>query len=181
MAGRPQYGAAKVFPYAHIGKDVGHLEAARQPAAVDLIGRQAGDDLAAEQHAARAWRHISADQVESRRFAGTVRTDQRVAFALGDAQIDIANDGNIAKTLFNPAQFDRGAHAAIPFSRATVVAWSQACPTQIQVLRATRKPPIRRMAAIAHIYRLAASKLTPNALMWESSPGLTEKCTIVST
>jgi len=86
-----------------------------------------------------------------------------VAFALGDAQIDIANDGDIAKTLFNPAQFDRGAHAAIPFSRAVLVAWSQACPTQVQVLRATRNPPIRRMAAIAHIYGLAASKLTPNA------------------
>jgi len=47
-----------------------------------------------------------------------------VAFALGDAQIDIADDGDIAKTLFNPTQFDRGAHAAIPFSRAVLVAWS---------------------------------------------------------
>src|SRR5258708_22677984 len=180
MAGRPQHGAAQVFPYAHIGKDVGDLEAARQAAAVDLIGRQAGDDLAAEQHAAGAWRHISADQVEGGRFAGAVRTDQRMAFALGNAQTDIANDGDIAKTLFNPAQFDRGAHAATPFSGAAPVAWSQACPTQVQVLRATRNPTIRTMAAIAHIYCPPASKLTPNALMWESSPGLTVKCTMVS-
>src|SRR5256885_1546149 len=180
MAGGPQHRAAQVFPNAHIGEDVGDLKAARQAAAVDLIGRQAGDDLAAEQHAARARRHISADQVEGRRFAGSVRTDQRVALALGDAQIDIANDGDIAKTLFNPAQFDRGAHAAIPFSRAVLVAWSQACPTQVHVLRATRNPPIRRIAAIAHIYGPAASKLTPNALMWESSPGLTAQCTSAS-
>src|SRR5258708_15942034 len=133
MAGRPQHGAAKVLPYAHIGKDVGDLKAARQAAAVDLIGRQAGDDLTPEQHAARAWRHISADQVEGRRFARTVRTDQRMPFALRDAQIDIANDGDIAKTLFNPAQFDRAAHAAIPFSPPVLLPWPQACPTRLTV------------------------------------------------
>src|ERR1700737_1117715 len=180
MTGRPQHGAAQVFPHAHIGKDVGDLKAARQPAAVDLVGRQAGNHLAAQQHAPRRRRHVSADQIEGCRFAGTVRTNQRVAFALSDAQIDIANDGDIAKTLFDSAQFDRSTHAAIPFSRATLVASSQACPTQLQVLRATRCPPTKRIAAIAHMYGLAASKLTPNALMWESSPGLTVKCTTVS-
>src|SRR5260221_1692650 len=99
-----------------------------------------------------------------------------MAFALGDAQIDIANDGDIAKTLFNPAQFDRGAHAAIPFSRAVLVAWSQAYPTQGQVLRATRNPPIRRIPAIAHIDWLAASKLTPNPFILDSLPGLSGQC-----
>ena len=126
LAGRPQHGAAQVFPHAHIGKDVGDLKAARQPAAVDLVGRQAGNHLAAQQHAARGRRHVSADQVEGRRFAGAVRADQRVALALRDAQIDVADDGDVAKALFDPAQFDRSAHAAIPFSRATLVAPSQA-------------------------------------------------------
>src|SRR2546423_13998877 len=96
-------------------------------------------------------RHVSADQMEGRRFARAIRTYQRVAFALRNAQIDIANDGDIAKPLFDSAQFDRSAHAAVPFSRAMLVAWSQAGPTQLQVLRATRYPPIRRMAVIAHI------------------------------
>ena len=36
LAGRPQHGAAQVLPYAHVGEDVGDLEAARQAAAVDL-------------------------------------------------------------------------------------------------------------------------------------------------
>jgi hypothetical protein len=103
LAGRPQHRAAQVFPHAHIGEHVGDLEAARQAAAVDLVGRQAGNHLAAQQHAARGRRHIAADQVEGGRFAGAVGADQRVAFALRHAQIDVANDFDFAKALFDPA------------------------------------------------------------------------------
>ena len=56
---------------------------------------------------------------------------------------------------------------------AWVVASLQACPIQRQVVRASAYPPTTRMADRPHTRGLAASKPTPNALMCESSPGLT--------
>src|SRR5213078_4600791 len=98
------------------------------------------------------------------RFAGAVRTDQCMAFALRHAQIDVLENGDVAKALVDFAEFDRSAHAAIPFSRAVLVARFHASCTQTQVLRAIRYPPTMRTADIAQIDGLAASKAMPNAL-----------------
>ncbi len=50
--------------------------------------------------------HVAADQVEQGRFAGAVRADQRVALALRDGQIDVADHLGDAEGLLDAAQFD---------------------------------------------------------------------------
>ena len=100
VAGRPQHGAADVFPDRHFGEDVGDLERARQPAPVDLERPQAGDDVAVQPDLAGGRLDVTADQVEGRRLAGAVRADDRMALALRDAQIEVADDADICRNCF---------------------------------------------------------------------------------
>src|SRR6266699_976272 len=92
VAQRPQHGAADVLPHAQPRKDIRHLEAARQPAPVDLVGCLAGDVLALAADAAGRGGEAPADQVEQRRFAGPAGTDHGVALAERDGQADAADD-----------------------------------------------------------------------------------------
>jgi hypothetical protein len=67
------------------------LKGARQPASVDLKRPQAGDKVAVEPDLARTRLDVTADQVEGRGFAGTVRTDDGMALSFRDAQIEVTD------------------------------------------------------------------------------------------
>src|SRR3569623_1268229 len=106
MPGGPEHGAAHVLPHRHAREYVGDLERARQAAAVDLDGPQARDQIAIQLHLARGRRDVAADQVERRRLAGAVRADDGVALALGDAEVEVPDDADIAEALFDRTDFD---------------------------------------------------------------------------
>ena len=99
----------------------------------------------------------------------------RVALALRDAQVEIADDRDVAEA----------------FLHGLAVRWRRSCEvmrpllagdagrvdprrraTRRQVMRATRKPPTSSTAASAQVDRLAASKPTPNARMCGSVAGI---------
>ena len=131
VTGCPEHGAADILPHGHVGKYVSDLKTAREATPIDLVRPQARNNLAFQKNTAGGRRYIAADQVECGRFSGAVRPDDRMAFALGDGQIQIMDDFDIAKAFLNIAQLDRGrCHAWTPFSRATVVASSHARPTR---------------------------------------------------
>lgn len=116
---------------------------------------------------------MTADQVERRRLAGTVRADDGVTLTLRDAQIEVADDADIAEALFDGADFDgcrailryRYAHARYPRSRATVAALSHASAIRPEASRATKPPPTKRTAATIHVTSDCGLKPTPNRLM----------------
>jgi hypothetical protein len=106
---RPENAAAEVLVDRHPGEDVGDLEAARKAAAVHLERRQALDRFALEPDRTGRGGIASADQVEERRFAGAVGTDDRVPLALVDGERDAANDGRRAEALVQILQLQRAA------------------------------------------------------------------------
>ena len=63
----------------------------------DPVGWQPGQVLAAEVDASRARTLQATDAVEQRRFACTVRPDQRDDLALGNVQVDAVEGGQAAK------------------------------------------------------------------------------------
>src|SRR5579863_440178 len=119
---------------------------------------------------------MTADQIECRRLARAVGADDGVALALRHAQIQIVDDADIAKALFDGADFDGrgrgkgdgGRHARYPRSRATVAALSQASAIRRHVSRATPRPPTTRTAATSHVSGDAGAKAMPNR--WIGSP-----------
>src|SRR5581483_5804105 len=101
---------------------------------------------------------VAADQVEGRGLAGAVGADDGMTLALRDAQIEVADDADIAEALLDGFDFDGCGHARYPRSRAIVAARSQASATRRQLMRAMRKPPTTSTAATARVRGLVASK-----------------------
>src|SRR5690606_6300804 len=67
-----------VLQRAHLAEELGVLECARDPAAIDAARRLAVDALAVEENAALARLVDARDHVEQRALAGAVRADHRV-------------------------------------------------------------------------------------------------------
>ena len=174
MAVGPEHGATQIFPHAHVGEHIGDLEAARQAAAIDLIGRQTGNHLSAKRDRSRRRPDVAADEIERCRFARTIGADERVPFALCHAQVQVADDRDIAEAFLDVPHFDGGrGHAWYPLSCAAVSASSQARASLRQVSRATTNPPTIRNRAMIHVIGLDALKFIPKALIFGSSPGFT--------
>src|SRR6185369_13878593 len=166
MPRRPQHGTANVLPDRHAGEHVGDLERARQAAPVDLERPQAGDHIAVQLHLARGRLDVAADQIERRGFSGAVRTDDGVTLAFRDAEVEVADDADIAEAFFDGADFDGcSAHARYPRSRATVAALSHASAILRQLSRATNAPPTTRTAAEIHVTGDFALNGMPNRLI----------------
>src|SRR6202021_3019584 len=75
------------------------LEAPRQAHPVDLMRRQPVDADIVQQNLAARYPEASAYQIEQRGLAGAVRTDDGVTLALGDIEVDAADDFEIAERL----------------------------------------------------------------------------------
>src|ERR1700684_487385 len=75
------------------------------------MGAQAADAFALETHFARARLDAPTDQMEQRRLARAIRTDDRVAFSRRNVERDAANDCGGAETLVEIVQGERCAHA----------------------------------------------------------------------
>src|SRR6187402_2671300 len=99
---RPKHAAADVLPHAQARKDVGDLETAREAAPVDLLRPGPGNVPAVQADGPRAWPQSSADEVEQRGLAGTVRTDDRMPLAARNGKIDAADDLRAGEVLADP-------------------------------------------------------------------------------
>src|SRR5581483_3269865 len=98
---------AHVLVHRQPGKDVGDLEAARQALAVDHVRIEVGDVLALELDAPGSERKAAADEVEQRGFPRAVRSDDGVALAARDAEVDAVDDRGAAEALVHVGQIER--------------------------------------------------------------------------
>jgi hypothetical protein len=104
MAQAPQHGTAHVLEHRQPREQVGHLEAARQPQAVDLVGLAAVDALAMQLDFARGGREAAADQVEQRALARAVGADDGHTLTSLHGQVGAADDLALAEALAHVAQ-----------------------------------------------------------------------------
>jgi hypothetical protein len=89
-----------------VRKDGRDLERAHQTHARDARGRRAGDLAALEENLpARRLKEVG-EQVEARRLAGAVRTDERVDAAAPHLQRDVLNRYETLELLGQPARFE---------------------------------------------------------------------------
>src|SRR5690606_25165432 len=106
--------------------------------------------LAVEQDIALAQGEAAGDQVEQRRLAGAVRSDDGVALALGDVQGDAADDRRDAEILVDVPERKRG-HRTSPAVSAPAggcAASAKASASLGPQRRPSRMaPPISRTAA----------------------------------
>src|SRR5690606_1875719 len=79
---------AQVLEYRQPMEDIRDLERARQAEAVDRVRGKARDALAPQPDLTSGRRKHAGDDVEQCRLAGTVRTDQGMALAGRDGQVD---------------------------------------------------------------------------------------------
>src|SRR5690606_39190278 len=107
VADWPEQGGEYILDHRHARDDVGDREAARQAAAIDLVGLEPGDVLAVKQNLSAGEREAARNQVEQRRLAGTVRPDDGVAFAPGHIQADATDDRRDAERLVDVPQCER--------------------------------------------------------------------------
>ena len=99
-AGRLEHGIAGAEPFGHRDVDVlQHREPTEQTvdlegagdAALDARGlRHGGDVFALEQHLSTRWQEHAGEEIDERRLARAVGSDQRVARALFKPEIDVA-------------------------------------------------------------------------------------------
>src|SRR5258708_33201212 len=116
MAELPDHAAADFHEDAHAREDVGHLEAAREPAAADAVGPQSRDLLVVQANRSAGRRETPAHQVEECRLPGAVGSDDRMALARGDVERNAANDLRGAEILAQLPQLQcaRLSHARLP-------------------------------------------------------------------
>ena len=112
VAQTPEHTAAQVLKNAELGKNVGDLEAARQPHAVDLEGLFTRDVLTVEQDLALAGLEAAADEIEQRRFAGAVGSDDADALTCRDRHVDAADDFGPTKGLAQVLQLQGVGHSS---------------------------------------------------------------------
>src|SRR2546425_2247906 len=116
-----QHGRGDVVANRERGEWAGELEGARDPAPADLIGREARDVLALEEHVARRGRE-AADHVEQGGFSRAVGTDEPQHFSGVHGQIDAIERLNPAEVPADRPRFQQGAHGRALFVRAAQVA-----------------------------------------------------------
>src|SRR5579863_10427570 len=87
---------AQILDDAEILKQIVALERARDPHAADPVGRASGDVNIVQEDSAGAWPQLAADLIDQARLAGAVRTDDDVALAFPDCQIEIVGDDEAA-------------------------------------------------------------------------------------
>src|SRR6202042_3564469 len=104
---------ANVVGDREVGKDLGDLEGAGHTASHPIIGSERGDVAPLEPDRARGRREQAADQIEERRLAGAVRTDDRAQFARLDGQRYVVDGDQVAKALRCALDLKQG-HAFAP-------------------------------------------------------------------
>src|SRR4030095_2993489 len=112
-------------------EDVGDLKAARQAEPIDLERSPIRDRLTMKVDRSRGHIEPPADQIEQRRFAGAVRSDDRVTFADRDREVDPANDVGIAESLAHSNELERvrvsgreeGAHVGLSRIQSSISIW----------------------------------------------------------
>src|SRR5581483_892841 len=157
---RPEDRAAHVVEDGEVVEDVADLEAAAQSAALDLEGAEPGDVLALQLDRSGGHRKTRADQVEERRLARAVRTDDRVPLALVHDQVDAADDLGPPEALADVRQAERsGRHACLCSREVTTVS------PRLAIRRATRRsrnpPTTTAITGGAHPRGRAAFRVTP--------------------
>ena len=106
-------GEANIFADRQFGKDAGDLKRARDAATTAFRGRCRREVLAVEQNPACRWRDFPGNEIEQRRFPGSVRADDRAEFAWLHAHGDVADGLQRAK---GTAEVARVQNAASRFS-----------------------------------------------------------------
>src|SRR3954454_1201019 len=86
-----QHRKVDIFSHRGIGEDIVDLECATDPAAAKSMGRMIGDVCAFEEDAARLKSQAAAKEIEQRRFAGTVGTDDGLQFTSSHGETDGVN------------------------------------------------------------------------------------------
>jgi len=76
-----------VFERGEAAEDAGDLKRAPHAEPADVLGRKPVDFFAEEGDPARVAREVAGDQVEERRLAGTVGTNDGAEVALGDRKV----------------------------------------------------------------------------------------------
>ena len=117
LAGRLQHRGGGAEPLGHCDIDVlQHRQPAEQPidlegagdAELDALGlRDRGDVAAVEQHAAGRRRQHAGEQIDERGLAGAVGTDQRVAGAALEPEVDVARGGERAEIFAQAAGLEQ--------------------------------------------------------------------------
>ena len=103
-----------VLGHGEIGEGLELLEGARDAAAGDAVGPQAGDLAAVEEDAAGVGRLEAGDQVEQRRLAGAVGADDAEDLALVDIEGDVGVGGEAAEALGHAFDVEQQAHVRLP-------------------------------------------------------------------
>jgi hypothetical protein len=88
---------------AETGEDCGNLEGPDEALARDLVRPLAGDVLAVEEDRASRGRQKLGQEIEAGGLACAVRPDHRMNGAAADLKIDVADRGETAELLAEPA------------------------------------------------------------------------------
>src|SRR5712664_2615462 len=81
---------AKRFPYRQSGKDIDQLKRARHSEPCKLDRPYAGDIAAQEANLSSRWLQQTGDDIDQRRLAGAIWSDDRDKLAIADAEGDVA-------------------------------------------------------------------------------------------
>src|SRR5207248_3105052 len=100
-----------VLEYGEPGIDVDALEGAGDAQAHDLLRRQADQVAALERHGALVGPQMAGDEIEERRLAGAIGTDDGVVLACFQLEGDVARGDEAGKRLPQPVDMEHRAHA----------------------------------------------------------------------
>src|SRR3984885_2945661 len=179
VAERPQRGATQILLDRHLGKDIGDLKAARQAAPIDLERGKPGDRLAVQAHLARARPDAAAREVEERRFAGAVRPDDRVPFALINVERDAPDDLHRAEILAKIEERKRRVHPS-PRKCSPALTAPHASPTLGQSLKTRTVPAANSATATIHGGGVEASTSKPKRRIADPSLRASASCRLAS-
>src|SRR5262249_53665938 len=87
--------------YRRIRADADVLERPRNAASGDAMSRKAGDVDTGKPHLSARGLHHAGDDIEERRLASTVGSDEADDLAVGNRKVDVAERGQPAKALRN--------------------------------------------------------------------------------
>ena len=113
IAGRDLDRDADVVGDRELGKNLRDLEGAGHAAPHPLVGSERADVMSLEPDRARGRREQAADQIEERRLAGAVRTDDRAQFAGLNGQRHVVDGDQAAEALRCALDLKQG-HAFAP-------------------------------------------------------------------
>ena len=87
----------KIFDDAQIHEQIIALERARNAGAANAVRRPAGDVGFIEENTTRGRRQLAADLIDQAGLAGAVRTDDDMAFARLDGEVDVIGHDEAAE------------------------------------------------------------------------------------